>query len=91
MEEAADDNLCAVLSVRKKLTATIVMGSDAAYEARVKRCAKPGEDPVSVNAKYADKFKYALRFYVDEDVPFIRRHDLTPPLLRINWPFLVQL
>jgi hypothetical protein len=72
-EEAAVDNLCALVQARK-LTVTIVMGSDLGYHQHVERCTKKGEDPVAINAKFADKYGYSLRFYIDEEVPFIMRH-----------------
>lgn len=50
------------------------MGSDRGYAERVARCLKPGEDPVGYNTRYADAHNYSLRFYVDEDVPFVAKH-----------------
>ena len=72
-EESGEDNLCAIIK-KRNLTATIVMGSDEAYAKHVERCLRKGEDPVAVNAKFADKYGYSLRFYVDEEVPFLMRH-----------------
>ena len=67
------DNLCEIIKTRN-VTATIVMASDGGYEARVERCVRKDWVPKTYNAAYADKHGYALRFYVDEEVPFVMKH-----------------
>jgi len=50
------------------------MGSDRVYQQKLERCLQPHYIPVTFNAAYADLFNYSLRFYIDEDVPFIASH-----------------
>ena len=50
-------------------TVTLVMGADAKFGAAVARCMRHGwETPLVANTAYADKWGYALRYYVDEEV-----------------------
>ena len=47
----------------------LVMGADAKFGAAVARCMRHGwETPLVANTAYADKWGYALRYYVDEEV-----------------------
>jgi hypothetical protein len=50
------------------------MAYDQYYSDKSQRCIKKSEDPVGVNAKYADANGYSLRLYIDEDIPFVMRH-----------------
>jgi hypothetical protein len=50
------------------------MGSDRVYQQKVERCLQPHYVPVTYNAAYADLYNYSLRFYIDEDVPYIASH-----------------
>ena len=71
---STDVNLC-VISKKRLLKATSVMGSDRAYADRTRRCIKEGwRNPVEQNKEYADAHGYGLRLYVDEDVPFLVAH-----------------
>lgn len=49
------------------------MASDKKYYENEVKCLKD-EHPVVLNTVYADFYQYALRMYIDEDVPFIMRH-----------------
>lgn len=67
------DNLCAVIKERN-LTVTIVMAMDRNYENKTKHCMKEESNPLNYNTKYADANGYALRVYIDEDIPFVMKH-----------------
>jgi len=66
-----DDNLCNI----KKLKVIIIMASDRGYYEKMLRCMDKGQDSVSVNSKYADQHEYSLRMYIDDDIPFIMKHE----------------
>ena len=79
-DDGARGNLCALAGVvgappRRSprtppyLKVTLVMGADAKFGAHVARCVKRGwATPLVANTAYADKWGYALRYYVDEEV-----------------------
>ena len=56
------------------MRAVIVMGADQKYIERVKRCYR-GVAPFEMNAQYADLNGYGLRLYIDDDIPFLQRHN----------------
>lgn len=69
------DNLCQFAdSSPARMRAVIVMGADQKYIERVKRCYR-GVAPFEMNAQYADLNGYGLRLYIDDDIPFLQRHN----------------
>jgi hypothetical protein len=50
------------------------MGSDRVYQQKVEKCLQKHYIPVTYNAAYADLHNYSLRFYIDEDVPYVAHH-----------------
>eukprot|EP00614_Pseudopedinella_elastica_P021206 CAMPEP_0172624734 /NCGR_PEP_ID=MMETSP1068-20121228/138929_1 /TAXON_ID=35684 /ORGANISM="Pseudopedinella elastica, Strain CCMP716" /LENGTH=543 /DNA_ID=CAMNT_0013433793 /DNA_START=182 /DNA_END=1810 /DNA_ORIENTATION=+ len=69
-----DENLClAAVALTPNPFAIIVMGADRRYYSRVIECVQKGFDPLTLNTAYADEHNYALRWYEDEEVPFLAR------------------
>lgn len=73
------DNLCDRITIDRhnkhqtKLKVIIVMGSDRSYHNKVISSSIKNRDPLSVNTRYADKNGYALRMYIDEDIPYLMK------------------
>jgi hypothetical protein len=62
-----------LIASERKLKVIIVMGSDRRYHEHLVKCI-PGDYPVLLNTQYADLNNYALRMYIDDDIPFIMKH-----------------